>query len=40
MEKDFAKMKNGEPTWLEPDSDPTRVRMKHYFPLDKFDSPD
>jgi hypothetical protein len=39
MEEDLLKMKKGELTWLAPDTNPTRVRMKHYFPLDKFDSP-
>jgi hypothetical protein len=39
MEEDLEQMKKGEPTWLHPDSNAVRVRMKHYFPLDSFDSP-
>jgi hypothetical protein len=39
MEEDLEQMKKGEPTWLHPDSNAVRVRMKHYFPLDKFNSP-
>jgi hypothetical protein len=39
MEEDLQKMKRRDLIWLEPDLNPTRFRMKHYFPLDKFGPP-
>jgi hypothetical protein len=35
IEQDLELMKQGGPTWLHPDSDAVRMRMKHYFLLDK-----
>jgi hypothetical protein len=38
IEQDLELMKQGAPTWLHPDSDAVRMRMKHYFLLARFDS--